>query len=398
MVKLLVRIFCLFISFTASAASAFQYNDVAEIESNRFVLGKADAFFTGKMKTPDLASSALLKIAISNVGAPLSDQTISGTSAQDQSKSDAKAIDENDEISFELFFRSASDHSGQFDAGFRLKFRERVALINRQEAIYIRLPSELRFSDSQSLRLDIDGCAECRVVLDKSALFSSIPNTSAINVQFTPITRHYLGASRVEPLGVDVALDDWNTNHLLGNARRFSLSGNDAFFASPALDIDSTNLAGLYFKLKTPLKKSSYQVFYATESHQFIERSSSIVEVSAGPEGISEFFVPLGYLSKEHPVQTKLARIRLDIDPPANSPNHGHWSLERVFVVPESDRGSYTQYLPARILQRKAQRPNASQLLSGTLHRIFSDHWFVIFYLMLLALVIGVLVRRLRRL
>ncbi len=306
-----------------------------------------------------------------------------------------------DLVSFELFYKLITDK--RFDAAYRVKFQAPLKQVMQNQGIYLSLPSSLTVTDQQALRLDIDQCHQCRLVLPKhpEPLFSLIEATSAsiTNQSLTPISRVYAGIAEVEPNGITVSLQGWNKNNLQGDPSGFQIDGDDPFFASPALAISTQDLAGLYFKLNVPNGNSevNYQVFYATEAHQFIERASSLVGVSSNA-GVSEFFLPLDYLTTQAPAHQLLDRIRLDIIPnesDINSPQP--WSLQEVKAVPASQAENYATLKPKRIIQRKVQRSGKKALLLNSIKKIATDWPFAILYALLLLANVIFVVRLLRR-
>jgi hypothetical protein len=285
-----------------------------------------------------------------------------------------------DVVFFELFYKVVSDsrESFKFDPNFRIKFKSTMGQIIEQKGIYLDLPQNITLLDQQALRLDIDGCGGCRLSTTESQLFTTLNHSEIRENRITPIIRNHSGVATVEPAGIKLNLDDWNSNHISGGPSDFKLDGFDPFFVSPPLNISTQNLAGLYFKVRSPFQTSAYQVFYATESHQFIESASSILELPTNKDGVSEFFIPMRFLSEQQPIQNTLNRIRFDIVA-SDELKPQPWSVEELMVVPHSKFNHYKKYIPARLLQRKQQKSSVTQLLIGSIERVFSDLLFALF-------------------
>ena len=71
---------------------------------------------------------------------------------------------------------------------------------------------------------------------------------------------------------------------------------------SPILDVGTATLGGVQFSLRAPadVQNANFQLFYATDTHRFIEAASSFVKIPTLGDW-QQFVIPLNFLASEAP-------------------------------------------------------------------------------------------------
>ncbi len=306
-------------------------------------------------------------------------------------------------VPLEIFFNSQQD---LFNPYYKISFT------TPSFPALLELPTDISFSQSTRLRLDINQCQDCPVNLQSLPFLSNQVSASATVVQPSRVQNGVRPlASGSSPLDTN----DWQLNDLSGEPNDFEISASDPFLASPQLTLSTQQLAGAYFKLKVPRSDQAwndYQLFYQTERHAFSAQASSTVRVADsfnkvadsfnrvadsdngiadGADGVVEFMFPLGFLSNEQPSDAVLERIRLDI--PEIS---GNWALLEARLVHQEQLDDYLDMIPTQLVEMKQQRATGLSLIKKSLFNVFADIGFSISYLLLLILTAWLLVRAYR--
>lgn len=262
----------------------------------------------------------------------------------------------------------------------------------------LRVPDGVEI-DNKRLRIDFEQCNKCLVTFSNIKLSSKETVDQIIDPKNTQN-----GSLQIDNVnGLNIDLSKWSMNDLDGDTSSFNISGLDPYMASQPLNVSTTGLAGVYFKLIGPEQSSDYsdfQLFYATENNPFNALYSSIARLYAStqvttqkrPEHEIEIFFPLEYLSAETPKDQILKRIRLDIPL-----NEGNWSLKESRLIHSQQWSQYSLFLPKQLLQYKRQRLTGKALAKKVVTNVFTDKGFIIFWLCLLALVITVSVKAYRK-
>ncbi|MFT6100752.1 MAG: hypothetical protein ACJAYF_003313 [Arenicella sp.] len=289
----------------------------------------------------------------------------------------------------EIFFNSQQD---LFNPYYKISFT-----IPSFPAL-LELPTDIDFSQSTRLRLDINQCQDCPVNLQSLPFLSNQVSASATVVQPSRVQN---GVTPLASGSTPLDTNDWQLNDLNGEPNNFEISASDPFLVSPQLILSTQQLAGVYFKLKVPRSDQAwndYQLFYQTEHHTFSAQASSTVRVADSfnrvadsANGVVEFMFPLGFLSNEQQSGAVLERIRLDI--PEIS---GNWALLEARLVHQEQLDDYLDMIPTQLVEMKQQRATGLSLIKKSLFNVFADIGFSISYLLLLILTAWFLVRAYR--
>ncbi|MBL4674411.1 MAG: hypothetical protein JKX81_19275 [Arenicella sp.] len=285
-------------------------------------------------------------------------------------------------VPLEVFFSSQQD---LFNPYYKISFT-----VSSFPAA-LQLPTDITFTESTRLRLDINQCQDCSINLESLPVLSNQIIGSATMVQPSRLQN---GITSLASNSVPLNIRDWQLNDLSGEPNNFKISAGDPFLVSPQLTLSTQQLAGVYFKLKVPKSDviwNDYQLFYQTERHTFSAQASSTFRAADSANGIVEFMFPLDFLSKEQPSDAVLERIRLDI--PGIS---GNWALLEARLVHQGQLDDYLDKIPAQLLEIKQQRATGLSLIKKSLLNVFADIGFSISYLLLLILSACFLVRAYR--
>lgn len=302
-------------------------------------------------------------------------------------------------ISAELFFsQTDAVQDIWFDPDFRIQFdfqKPNVSELN------INLPDSVSLSVGQLVRLDINNCLACRLKINSGF---TLATQSEPNVN---ITRVYNGRVVLVDENLSVFNNDWVLNDLELVDESFNVQGEDPYLISPILDIATNSMAGVLVSINAPtLLENIYdlQLFYSTERHRFIERSSSFIrlvnnnkEENSKPRNHLEFFVPLDFLSKQIPPSSLLKRLRLDL--PITKSSSGVlenqlWSINKIELVSHQKLSNHLQYLPQQLTHKKRSRVSQRQIIINVANKIFNDLGFIIIYALLLLLVSVIIIRK----
>jgi len=271
----------------------------------------------------------------------------------------------------ELFFSGKNDI---FDPYYRLNF------IAPSFPVALALPQNVTLTSSPRLRLDVVQCPDCTIEFSDQAILS---DSSADGVLVEPISVR----NGTHKLAVDdkaITTNDWRLNDLNGSYSSFEISGNDPYIVSPRLDTSTHQFAGVYFKLKAPRSGeiwNNYQLFYQTDRHPFTVQASSTLRIPDSQTSITEFMIPLEFLSKERPSDSVLERIRLDLP---EIP--GQWAIIEARLIHQDRANQLKDLVPAQLSHTKRQRARRLSLLKKSLSNVASDLGFSICYALLLAL------------
>ncbi|MEM7360632.1 MAG: hypothetical protein AAF431_16185 [Pseudomonadota bacterium] len=330
--------------------------------------------------------------------------------------------DDNDvrDIPLEIFYRSAPSAADAnailFDPLYRIQFSIPSTSDDSAAAedTLIRLPVSAEMLPlARQLRLDIDSCRRCSIelmampVLDSSGPeqnSGSQPSQDASQLDDQATSYQNLriinGARAIPESGLDVDDSAWTLNDLQAIGAFAMVSGNDPFLVSPIIDAAIDDLAGLLIEIDAPNGNQpnfDFQLFYATEKHNFIESASSYIRVGSKADGAPLlFFVPLGFLSTQAPSVKLLKRLRLDIANPVETSEEQIWSPPKIALVSKLESANYQDLIPGQLIHNKLQRSSKRQLLIDILARFGEDIIFSIFYVLLLAGVVTITMRKFR--
>jgi len=336
-------------------AALLATNDIEASQVNHYLLGSADPYLV--FSSPEIINNQV-QLPIKLVKSAKSSN-----------------------IELELFFagkKTAKNYA--FDARKRLKLEVSADNWRQLDGIKFDLPKGL--SLGEFIRLDFNDCSECEFKIDdQSNAFSS---TSA---KVTSVRQglQALG-DQVKPIIESGGWFDHDTN------TNGQIIGIDPFIVSPSLDASTEDLAGVYFEITTQSiekKLTTFQLFYATESHDFIESISQYIELSPQEPGIYKFFLPLDFLAKQNPPSRILEQLRLDMVDGID-----HWQLHKALLVPSSLQDQYQQWQPNLFVQKKHQKAGKRQILRDILSRLGRDPWFIVLYSLLLITTITLLWRQ----
>jgi len=308
------------------------------------------------------------------------------------------------EIPVEVFFKSTlNSNSRLFDPIYRIQF-----IVDRAEfsSIRIPIPKDLNF-DSLIIRVDIDQCNNCQILLSGSPYLST-DSSETFTENSANISNFRLmnGARSIPNEGLDVAVDNWELHHLKSSTDGLLVSGEDPFLISPIIDASIDELAGVLFELDAPGAETpvfDFQLFYATESHKFIEPASSIMRVAGQAntqKSTLRFYIPLGFLSSQNPKVQLFKQLRLDLATRSlgfdQSVHSSYWRLLKVSLVNKDSAAPFTSIRPAQLVHSKMQKATTAQVIKGIFHKVTADKGFIFSYVLLLMTVIIIAYRRFR--
>ncbi len=276
-------------------------------------------------------------------------------------------------VPLELFFKSVDD---LFDPYYKLQ------LTAESFPAAIKLPQNIDVVDSTRLRLDINQCPNCIVRFDALPLLTNEVEQASIIVPNTVLN----GITTLESSPEPISKNGWQLNDINGSLDSFVISGADPYMVSPRLITSTRHLAGVYIRLQAPQSDKPWndvQVFYQTEKHSFSQDATLNLRLPENQQNSLEFVVPLEFLSKEHPSNSILERLRFDL--PEIS---GEWSLLEARLIHEDQAMDTVQHIPTKIVQFKRQTSSGIwALLKKSLENVVSDLGFTISYLLLLIFV-----------
>ena len=315
----------------------------------------------------------------------------------------------NEVIELEVFFDGQQAEQGRmFSARKQLKLSIDAKQWRQQDGLEIALPENIRFANNTLLRLDFNHCSKCLVALNGAPLMSknSLDNYAKAN-----IIRSRNGLQSLEDQALNIIPSNWQGHHLDANGK---VDGNDPFVVSPPLDIDTNKLAGVYLEISgsgtenTAVTRATFQLFYATEAHDFIEAASIYAKVNSNncpdkhlksnlssqkPLPTYCVFLALDFLSEQAPAREVLERMRLDF-----SNKTSLWKIQKVALIPTSEKSEYLAYTPDLLAQSKLQKASKRQLVRNIINRLSRDPWFLVVYTLLLLAVAGFAGRTLKTL
>ena len=302
---------------------------------------------------------------------------------------------QNRRIEIEVFFdgeQAGKQHV--FSPTNYLRYAVDAQNWSKLNGLNIKLPRGVQFNEDSLLRLDVAGCSGCKLAIKANPNLDKARSASYAN---TELLQQRNGVAEIGQELISIEPEKWSRNDINNKAK---VTGIDPFMISPLLDLSTSNLAGIYFEAFSQEKALSqnkatkpalFQLFYASESHGFIEAASVYAQVHPDNNGDSNeqssdiqnsyrFFLPLDFLAEQSPRRELLERVRLDFSTQA-----GSWALTNVELVPESKRSNYQSFLPKLRVQSKLQNANGRQILANIVSRLGRDLGFLFFYLLLLS-------------
>jgi len=296
-----------------------------------------------------------------------------------------------DEVQMELFFNEVTTApKAYFDPNYRLQFSvPKTHLRSEFPAFILPIPGNTQLGDLRGLRLDINGCTQCRFKALAYPSLSSVESSADGGLLITPSVV-FNGLTTVPNSGIDITDGEWKLNDLNLESGMLSLSGSDPFLVSPEFNIDTAQLGGVYVRLSPTAhlnKTQDLQLFYATEQHGFVESASTSFRAAANKDGALEFIVPLSFLSNGHPKVEGLRRIRLDLDGSLVE-SKAMWALNEAKIVHVNELATKAELIPEARITNKRQRAHGLRLVLNVLKKVTSDIGFVIAYLLLLAITV----------
>lgn len=302
----------------------------------------------------------------------------------------------NQRIDVEVFFDGKyANNRRVFSPRKYLKFSVESQDWRESSGLNITLPTDVRFSDNSLLRVDLNGCTKCEVSLNAAPRLNAEPSSNYAN---TKLLQQRNGLNTPEQLIINIPVEQWSRNNIDDQG---ILTGQDPFMVSPALDTNTNKLAGIYFEVSSKIndavsnsskhtERAVFQLFYATETHGFIEAASSYARISPHQSSSSEqqkselekhyrFYLPLDFLGYQSPKQEILERVRLDF-----SNLNASWFLSKSELIPESQKKNYIAFLPELHAQKKLQKASLNQVVKNIFSRLGRDLGFLFGYLLLL--------------
>lgn len=364
---LLASAYCITIG-TLQAASPLARHSISENGDGNYVIGANDPYFVfnHKQDANEQGIKQYWQLPITLVSKPLTNKI----------------------IELEVFFDGQQLNSQRvFSAAKYLRVSIDPQEWAKLGGVTIKLPDDIRFANNSLLRLDINGCSKCEVSLNGPPKLS---DTKQADYLAAKVLKYRIGVTELKQELRDIPVAKWGSNDIGANGK---IIGNDPFLVSPLLDIDTNNLAGVYFEAVTEQKdveRAVFQLFYATETHGFIEAASIYAQVNANSDESPTadkqasqhtygWYLPLDFLSKQNPRQEILERIRLDF-----SNHYAFWTLKKAQLVPESERDNYLDSMPKLLVQAKLQKANTKQVVQDIFSRLSRDLGFLFAYLLLL--------------
>lgn len=280
-------------------------------------------------------------------------------------------------VPMELFFHYESQ---RFSPLYRIVFSVPAS----QSNIALQLPANTNIKPGDKLRLDINNCARCKFSMLNAPKLVGDSEHKLSSARLIQAQRVYNGASQVSKSGNALDTKNWQLHDLKQRDGKLQPTGNDPYLVSGLIDIDTSQLGGIYFQLEvSQTTATDYQVFYATERHEFIESASAVMRVTPQPGGYSEFVLPLDFLSNESPVAQLLRKLRLDI---VTDDQQNNWAIKQVTLLHKDQINKFQSLVPARLTQSKQQRATGLGLAAKIVKNILSDLGFALSYLLLLTL------------
>lgn len=293
-----------------------------------------------------------------------------------------------DSVAMELFFKPITLQANSlFDPNYRIRFSVPKAHLNSDTPRFvIALPENWQAADTtKSLRLDINGCSTCRFqALSYPSLLSTSQEPSS-TLTITP-SEVFNGLIKLEADGLNITSGPWLLNDLTRTETKLTQRGGDPFIVSTPLELSTEQFGGVYIRLRSEADvgdAQDFQLFYATESHGFIEQASTSLRVSPNTDNQYEFVVPLSFLSSEQPPAHRLSRLRLDLDGRSGDTEKS-WVLENFELLHSQKLKAKIDLIPGDRITNKRQRARGFKLVAKSLKKIGSDIGFVIGYLLLL--------------
>ncbi len=290
-------------------------------------------------------------------------------------------VSESAPLHLELFYQA---NDNVFSPFYRADYRVSDTLT------VLSLPQSIPANQTQ-LRLDLVNCGACIIQAKASILIADTSSANAVSPTNLSNGLEQLDTSKT------LDLSTWQSNHIEGDVLNgFSISGEDPFIFSPELSVSTEQLAGVYFRLNTPIKPKGwqqYQLFYQTNQHGYSALINSNFRIGAQQNATQDqFFIPLAFLAKEVPIILQLKGVRLDI------PDiEGQWSVDQVRLISDKEAEAYLKYTPELLLEYKFQRARGLSLVKKIITKLTKDAWFMGAYLLLLVIVIASFARAYRR-
>lgn len=287
-------------------------------------------------------------------------------------------------VTTELFYQTNLEES--FSPQKRLKLSVPATGF---DAFSVTLPPRLELLPDSYVRIDLNACADCRIT----------PTTeySSARMAQAGLLRAYLGTRIIPPSGLDFGTnfsassgDDWDSHDIELIGKQWLITGADPYLVSPYIDADTSQLGGVLFDLSSTNSAPTvhdFQLFYATENHQFIEKASSIIRVKNNGQQI-RFLIPLDFLSDEFVAEQSLAQLRLDLvihDTTQNAQTPPvRWQLQEARLINKSEMQEYAQLIPSGLVHSKLQRQNKWQIATSIINKLAGDMLFLLTYGLLL--------------
>ena len=364
--QLVLLIIVYWLSIAAvQASSLVRLNSVTENENGLYVIGNNDPYFVFDLK--DIEINSAIEHNKYYWQLPI---TLKSKAAK------------NKTIELEVFFDGQTTNDRlAFSPRKHLKFNIDAKQWSVNNGINLPIPDSVRFANNSLLRLDLNGCSNCIVSFNGEPSINANRQAGFVNAK---LEKHRNGVTELEQSAVVIPLQKWQRNHIDVEGK---VIGVDPFLISPLLDTSTDNLAGIYIEAVTQeqdLDRALFQVFYATETHGFIEAASiysqvNVTKTNVNIEQTFRFYLPLDFLYQQSPRKEILERIRIDF-----SNHYSAWSLNKVELIPASKKGQYMAFLPKLLVQAKLQKPSTRQIIKDIVSRLSRDLSFAFVYLLLL--------------
>ena len=358
---------------------------LSQLSDNAYLLDGEDPYFVLRLKDTSAADNAgklLLEISIQ------------------------RPAENSEAVPAELFFKLIRmDSVPIFDPLYKIQFQLPATEFSQ---IVIPLPDSVELEAGQLLRLDIESCQGCVVTLDSGFSLASVQQKESEQI----IIGNFLnGIQQLSEHGKFISsfttYQDWRLHHFEPEGDKLIIADVDPFWVSPPLYIDTTNFSGLLIELQVPAYQPpiyDFQLFYSAEEHRFIEEASSVIRVvgesvKLGEHNQLRFFVPLNFLSEQFPPVRVLKRIRLDlVRYPSDRIESDTWSLPTVKLVHKAELIDLDELSTTRIVHAKKQHAALDAVVAEIINKLGRDPGFLIGYVLLILLLIGVAIRRYRAL
>ena len=332
----------------------------------------------------------ILPVSEQNIVTQPKDSGMQSLSLSLKIEQDATNNDPPETVYGDLFFKPLGQEH-KFDPQYKIRFRYPS---QPSEIIRFELPEDIQLASQ--LRLDFDNCSNCVI---QHGDFFELGAASQLSTVIAA-DRIFNGTRKLPTSGIDTDPSQWRLNDMQDVDALLSFTGGDPFMVSPLFDVNTAHLAGVFLEFEAhnesndaaPQKELSiydFQLFYATENHEFIERSSSIFRVQSQPaSSLLSVFVPLHFLARDN--IKLLKQLRLDfathsnyssIDKPVTN-----WAFKTARLVHTSQQAELQKYLPQQMFTNTHHPFSVMRTISSILTKLFRDSWFLFVYLTLILL------------